>query len=311
MSFVRKLVGPDEKLVGVAHLHWIYGVKGLMWLGGSVLLGGGLNHLIVKYLGYSAAINPAFNGLVTLGTAVFWICLSIGFCLFLFYFIMMIATEVGLTDKRLIYKKGLIFVDVKETDLEEIKGANVDNGMLGRLLNYGTVNLDARFVTDLMLPSIADPYRFVKALNDLRTRMKEMGQQVFLNETKGEAVAAAIKNDHVQIAPRPVEPTPDLNDPQYKTLDDMEPMAMINDIADELRETSSDVESQPAPAALKPAVAKPPVKAPFSFKGKKEQPQTAPEPEPAGPTVFTRQNELREEVLDEFSQSTTATHTAH
>lgn len=293
MAFVRKLVGPDEKLVGIARLHWIYGVKGLLWLGGFLALGGFVNRLIVRYLGFSPSINPAFDGIVTLGTAVFWICLSIGICLFLLYFIMMIATEVGLTDKRLIYKKGLIFVDVKETDLEEIKGANVDNGMLGRLLNYGTVHLDSRFISDLMLPSIADPYRFVKALNDLRTRMKQAGQQVFLNENKGEAVATAMKNDRVVTPPEQTAPTPNLDDPQYKTMDDIEPMAMINDIASEVRETRREVEEQPVPSI-------PAKKAPFSFKGVAKKVSSY-----RGPVVFTRQKALREEVLEEFSQSTT------
>src|SRR5688572_16333837 len=31
MSYVHKLINDDEKLVGIARLHWIYVVQGLVW----------------------------------------------------------------------------------------------------------------------------------------------------------------------------------------------------------------------------------------------------------------------------------------
>lgn len=311
MAFVRKLVGPDEHLIGIARLHWIYGVKGLMWLGGFLLLGGFINHLIIRYIGYSPASNPAFSGVATLGASAFWICLLIGLCLFLFYFIMMIATEVGLTSKRLIFKKGLIFVDVKEVDLEEIKGGNVDNGVLGRLFNYGTVNLDARFVHDMSLPFIADPYRFLKALNETRTLLKEDSMHIVLEE-KGQNMKKAVRhalNQEREVDAHDPDPAEEGNpnrmeDSRYKTFDDVEPMAMFTDIRDEIRESEEGIKQNQLPQSANTS-------RPFRFRPRPKihnSPGVGDSGKQSrfGPIVFKSRAELREEVLDDFSQSTTA-----
>lgn len=215
MAFIERMVGPDERLVGIARLHWIYGVKGLAWLGGMIMLGTVIDWTVLYLLGASAG-NPALGGIVTLGNAGFWICLTIGAWLFLFYFIMLLATEVGLTTKRLIYKRGLIMVRTEGLDLEEIKGADVDNEILGRFLNYGSIHFDARFIGDMELPSIANPYQFVKALNDQRSQLKEMGTHIML-EGRGAALKPSLAHRLNMIEPgdapqqnvlKPVESTP-------------------------------------------------------------------------------------------------------
>src|SRR5690606_17737670 len=138
--------------------------------GGMIFLGGGINWALKLFLG-PAVVTTGAVGLLTIGNSIFWICLLVGIVLFLTYFLMMLATEIGLTDRRVIYKTGLLFVRTEGLDLEEIKGVFVDNEILGRVLNYGTIKFDSRFVQDLQLPAVADPYRFVKALNDQRSKM--------------------------------------------------------------------------------------------------------------------------------------------
>lgn len=166
MSFIKRIVGPDERLIGLCTVHWIYGFKGLCWLGGSILAGGLLRYYLRQHFALPA-IHVA-------GTYAFWTGLSIGSVLFFFYLLVMISTEVALTSKRIIYKRGLIAVDVREVDLEEIKAADVNNGWFGRFLNYGYLMLDARFIPNLQLPAVADPYRFVKALNEARTILRNV-----------------------------------------------------------------------------------------------------------------------------------------
>lgn len=176
MAFIDKIIGPDEKLIGIARLHWIYGAKGLLWLVALLMFGGFVKLQIATWL--DGRLDP-------IGSAIFWGCTVMGVVLFLFYVIMMFFTELGLTTQRCIYKRGLLFVDVKETDLEEIKSANIDNGILGRILNYGYIKLDARFVKDVNFPAINDPYRFIKALNDARTSVKEDSLRMVLDEPTG------------------------------------------------------------------------------------------------------------------------------
>jgi hypothetical protein len=233
MAFIERMIGPDERLIGIARLHWIYGVKGLAWLGGMIMLGTAIDRAILYLLGASAG-NPALGGILTLGNAGFWICLSIGACLFLFYFIMMLATEIGLTTKRLIYKKGLIMVKTEGIDLEEVKGAYVDGETLGRFFNYGTIHFDARFIADIELPAVADPYRFVKAMNDQRSHIKQDGMHLVL-ENRG-AMAKHTLADRLNAIEPGDDHVPQLDAPQYKSFENVEPMAVIEDLKQDTKQ---------------------------------------------------------------------------
>jgi hypothetical protein len=84
------------------------------------------------------------------------------------YLITYISTEVGLTNERIIIKSGLILVKVDEVDLEDIRAEHVYHGLLGWLLKYGKIKLDCRFVEDVDILAIANPYRFVKASHKAR-----------------------------------------------------------------------------------------------------------------------------------------------
>lgn len=172
MAFIHKLIGPDEKLIGIARLHWIYAARGLTWLIGLMGIGVIAKMQLAGILG---------GGLVPIGNAIFWIGVVLGLIFFAFYTIMMLTAELGLTTKRCIYKRGWVFVDVREVDLEEIKSSSVDNGLLGRFLNYGYIHMDARFIEDVGLPAIADPYRFTKAMNDVRSKIKDDSMRVVLD----------------------------------------------------------------------------------------------------------------------------------
>lgn len=197
MSFVKKILGPDESLVGITSAHWIYGATGIFWLAGMMVVG-----LVLDF--YAASVfgklfqNTGGEAVSKISSVLFWMPTALGVVMFFFYFLMMISPEVGLTNRRIIYKRGLIFVDVKEVDLEEIKAADVNNGWFGRFLNYGYVVLDARFVTGVDLPAIAKPYRFVNALNEARGAMKHDSMTVIVDgvgDSLKQEVGDAVKKE--------------------------------------------------------------------------------------------------------------------
>lgn len=168
MAYIHKIVGSDEKLIGIARLHWIYLIKGLLYLAACAFFAWALNALLfyglsvlAGILGQSASLLP----LVALTTYLMPFMLSIGAIIFLFHLCKMLSTEIGLTSRRVIRKDGLIFVRVNEVDLEEIRGQNLDLGWFRRFLGYGYLNLDCRFIGDIKLPAIEKPERFLKALH--------------------------------------------------------------------------------------------------------------------------------------------------
>lgn len=165
MAYVTKMIANGETLIGVSRLHWIYLVQGLVWLIGLMAVGFMLDALIGMALG---AIIPGtqfyFAGLQATWLELFF--LAAGLYLFGIFFVKVATTEFALTDQRVIYKVGWIFVNVQEMNLDEIRGTRVDLGMLGRFLGYGSIALDARFVGDLVTGHINKPYRFTKAMNE-------------------------------------------------------------------------------------------------------------------------------------------------
>ncbi|MCB9990427.1 MAG: PH domain-containing protein [Rhodospirillales bacterium] len=97
----------------------------------------------------------------------------LGVMIFVIHLLKVIATEIALTDQRLIYKTGLIFVDVKEIDLAEIRSETVHHGLLGRFLRYGEVHLDSRFVGDIYLPAMVKPYILLKDIHAARRKLPD------------------------------------------------------------------------------------------------------------------------------------------
>lgn len=49
--------------------------------------------------------------------------------------------ELGVTNKRLIGKSGVIRVDAMDAPLNKIQGVKIDQSFWGRVFNYGTINI--------------------------------------------------------------------------------------------------------------------------------------------------------------------------
>ncbi|MCB1530331.1 MAG: PH domain-containing protein [Rhodospirillales bacterium] len=174
MSYVHKIIGLDERLIGVSRLHWIYTLQGLLWFTGLAVVGVLIDQYLWAYFGnrvpfYRWALDGF--GFDAQHTGIKWLFAGAGLYIFLVYFIKTLATEVALTSRRVIYKTGLIFVEVEEIELEEIKGEHIHHGLLGRFLKYGAIDFDCRFIGDVSLPAIRKPYRFIKALHVARSRV--------------------------------------------------------------------------------------------------------------------------------------------
>lgn len=171
MSYITKAIGDQEKLIVLTHPHWIYVATGLFWTLFFIVLGNYADLYLEEFLDQSHLSfiidykKHYSYGFVTPVTVIFSIV-----ALFTLwpYLITYISSEVGLTNERIILKSGLILVKVDEVDLEDIRAEHVYHGLLGWLLKYGKIKLDCRFVKDVDILAIANPYRFVKASHKAR-----------------------------------------------------------------------------------------------------------------------------------------------
>lgn len=172
MSFVAKhILSPHERLIGIARLHWIYIVMGLFWAGIVAALGFALQYAVALY-GSEQLLRQAVEVMdYPLGPRSAWISAVFGLtavALFMAFYIEYLATEVAITNERIIRKSGLIAVEVQEIDLKEIESARIHHGWGGAILGYGSIYLDCRFVGDVHLPAIRRPYQLLRALHKIK-----------------------------------------------------------------------------------------------------------------------------------------------
>ena len=50
-------------------------------------------------------------------------------------------TEIAVTDRRIIYKRGFIWRHTEEMNMDKVPSVDVDQSILGRMLDYGTIHV--------------------------------------------------------------------------------------------------------------------------------------------------------------------------
>jgi len=125
MRYVKSILRPDEHIVAVGRMHWIVCVPGILIL--------------------SAALVLAF---LPLQDALFWVTRVMAALFALLGLKELVAawidqwtTEIAVTPLRVIQKRGLIRRETGEMNMQKVESVTVDQSILGRILNYGTVNV--------------------------------------------------------------------------------------------------------------------------------------------------------------------------
>jgi len=78
-----------------------------------------------------------------------------------------LTSEFAITNKRVIVKVGLISRKTLEMNLQKIETVNVNQSILGRILNYGTVTIVGTGGTKEPFHYIANPLKFRKKFQEL------------------------------------------------------------------------------------------------------------------------------------------------
>ncbi len=81
---------------------------------------------------------------------IFWIAAAIK------YF----TTELAITNKRVIAKFGLISRSTIEINIQKIESIQVNQGILGRIFNFGSIVISGAGNPQAPIPGISDPMKF-------------------------------------------------------------------------------------------------------------------------------------------------------
>lgn len=91
--------------------------------------------------------------------------LIIGIIWFIYEMLRLNTTEFAVTNRRIVMKKGILSAHVDQLSLSSIEGADLDQGIIGRLFGFGTLLIEGRGEGEIEFPPMAKPGAFLKAAN--------------------------------------------------------------------------------------------------------------------------------------------------
>ena len=143
MSYVQRVLQPGEVVRHTAATHWI-----VYWPGGFCMIAAGAILLFGPRLW---ANHPTFWTWVASLLAV------VGLFLLVREWYGWWTTEIAVTNLRVIYKTGFIQRRTNEMNMDKVESVQVDQSILGRILDYGTVIITGTGAGLEALPGIAQP----------------------------------------------------------------------------------------------------------------------------------------------------------
>ena len=75
----------------------------------------------------------------------------------LYEFLRLRFTEQGVTNKRIVLKKGIVSRKTEEMKLTSIETVEINQGVWGRIFGFGTVKVTGRGISDVVYKRIDDP----------------------------------------------------------------------------------------------------------------------------------------------------------
>ncbi len=146
MGYIDDSLGQTESVIYRAQFPWVY--PAAAW--GSLILFGGIG----------IASNVWGYGWLR------WVAPLAGIFLFLSIMAPIWTTEIGVTNQRVIYKRGLIRRSTQDFQARSIEEVKLSQGFLGRIFDFGRLIIHGTGVGDITLPNLADPIGLRKAMQD-------------------------------------------------------------------------------------------------------------------------------------------------
>ena len=126
MSYYKKVLQPGETVRQVGHLHWILFGRAIALLVAAV----GVLALALSLGNHEQQQAGLYVALVLGGLGVlFWLTTAMHRS----------GTEIAVTDRRVIYKRGVFRRYTVEMNVSKIETVDVVQSFWGRILGYGTV----------------------------------------------------------------------------------------------------------------------------------------------------------------------------
>lgn len=138
MSYLKHVLQPGETVRYQGSVHWILY----------------LPPIFLSVIGVVAAATGPVGLMIAAG------CFAIALILALRAWFIRWTTEIAVTDLRVIYAQGFIQRRSVEVNMDKIESVDVDQSVVGRLLNYGNVTIHGTGTTLEPLRNVDRPIEF-------------------------------------------------------------------------------------------------------------------------------------------------------
>jgi len=125
MSYIQKVLQPGETLIYRTRLHWLIYTQAIMFAG-----------LAVAAAAAGYAVGPDFQNIGLIVAGIFFVLASISAIVSA---IKRTTTELAVTDRRVIFKRGVISRYTIEMARSKVESVDVVQSIAGRIFNYGTI----------------------------------------------------------------------------------------------------------------------------------------------------------------------------
>lgn len=146
MSYIDKNLLPDERILFRTRKHLIIFFFPVIWI------------LFSFYATYYMSNNPALASLK-------WIPWLMAFIFWIYYWLQYYTSEFVVTNKRVMMREGFFNRHTTELRLATISQVNVEQSLIGQMLNYGVVSINAFGAADAFT-LIDQPFGFQKCVNE-------------------------------------------------------------------------------------------------------------------------------------------------
>jgi uncharacterized membrane protein YdbT with pleckstrin-like domain len=146
MSYVQRVLQPDERVVHQSRLHPLIFLPAALWLVIALVL-------LVASTQFSGDISLGFKA----AAALFGL---LAFASWARAAIRRVTTELAVTDRRVIYKSGLLSRHTLEMNRSKVESVDVDQSILGRVCGFGTIIVRGTGGSLEPIRMISDPLTF-------------------------------------------------------------------------------------------------------------------------------------------------------
>jgi uncharacterized membrane protein YdbT with pleckstrin-like domain len=126
MSYVQSVLQPGETVRYVSDIHWKIYIPGFLLLVLAAVL-------------YWVGVTPAAAGASWIWHGIATVVLACAAVAIFIAWFRRWTTEVAVTDRRIIFKRGFISRRTIEMHLDKVESVDVDQSILGRIFNYGDI----------------------------------------------------------------------------------------------------------------------------------------------------------------------------